>query len=119
MKNPLLPFQGLNLHPGFHYQQRVFPRFKEEELLLLGLAGHELRQERSTVPDVTLPFDQGYGFAGPALPALNSRMNARGPTANDYDVHKISLISFGFRVSSLELTEKPETRNPKLETVIL
>jgi hypothetical protein len=68
-------------------QQRIFPRFKEKKFLLLGLPGHELGQKRSAVPDVTLPFDQGYRFRRPALPALKGRLNTRGPAANDYDVH--------------------------------
>jgi hypothetical protein len=96
MKNPLFPFQGLNLHPGFYSQQRVFRRFEEKELLLLDLAGHELGQERSAVPGVTFPFDQGYGFVGPALPTLKGGIYACRAATDDYDVHKTSLLVAGY-----------------------
>jgi hypothetical protein len=41
---------------------------------------------------VTLPFDQGYGFVGPALPTLKGSIYAGRAATDDYDVHKTSLL---------------------------
>jgi hypothetical protein len=87
------PVQELSLYPRANPKEIVLPGPPGKEVLLFDLPRHEQWQESPVVPDLSLRFYKGDGFFRPALPACESSMQTRSPSANDHAFHFDASVS--------------------------